>query len=301
MIFNPDRQNRLISPNDTLSDMGVSVDNRLLRKVEAVEDYLANLSEYQRQNLEQFFRCSIACDGMGYGLFGARAVSLVAVTRKSEPVTAGCFTCSPRETLPTLQQWQVWQEHSIEFASSKMFMRQSNDIDRADSQSLIVVNNDLVLRIVSEHLGIFRERLDAAIKPIDILHRLQHAQGLSEAVGGHLALVGILLGYGERNALLFEEKQDLQGLKQKGRISSAGEERLSFLREQLIAARELSIQKSSLVRPLSFLVDRNDVRSQILVDCYNSYLPRIETLLKSRDFLVQTILLFQGVIPADRK
>ena len=155
---------------------------------EFVEGVLSVLNKEERKDLQSLFARFFFFDQFSYPLFGSKPMSLGRLLPKDE----------------YKRGWQAWKKIAPAFESRKFVIRES----RFNGQEIVLVANlEAVEAVYNQNRDLFEARVSLdklmdALKGDDLLFQ--------ELVNNEVYL-GILLGYGRKNAALFASgRKDLQ-------------------------------------------------------------------------------------------
>ncbi len=102
-----------------------------------------------------------------------------------------------------------WYKYRDEF-NCKNFIFLDEENDWVDCLVLILINKQNMLCVLRENELIFKEELGESFTPESFLRKLEKREvSLAKAINKSQRLMGIMLGYGVRNAALFQERFDI--------------------------------------------------------------------------------------------
>lgn len=151
-----------------------------------IENALSVLTSRERSDLKSLFEHFFFFDQFSYPLFGTKPMSI-------------------GRLLPTDKArsgWEVWKKITPLFSSDKFIIRESK---LNESEIVLIANLDAIESVYYENKDLFEkymtlDELKASFK--------QEGPLFQELIHDHLCL-GVLLGYGRRNAELFTENQSV--------------------------------------------------------------------------------------------
>lgn len=157
------------------------------------------VSVRERNQLDYFFRELIIYSSGGYTFYGTKPVSFESVVK---PVFQWDIRHLWHAFFPSnikkYRAWQTWQKYQHHFPSKKFLIWSEPSPWIPHCDLIIIANLSQVERVLST--------TSHSSSNLDSLH-LQSL--FREALQGDDELLGILCGYGSRNARLFNQKQDL--------------------------------------------------------------------------------------------
>jgi hypothetical protein len=264
---------------------------------------LALLSEQDRSVMEQFFRKVIAQDGVGYTLFGDKPISL---TGYFDPVPTENWQRTRGNTI-VKSGWETWKRCYSQFAiKNYLFFEEPSDIE-PDLKIVTLVNKQAFIDTVNAHREIFEQVLGGKVTGQELLAKLEnHETDLFNLLQCHEGLYGILLGYGKKNAFLFQRRMDLNIYNPHPQFSlSSGvcgkeycslQEEISFLRDDLQV-----VAQNDLLSPIDlpiFLGVRESEESVALINQYHAVRKQLNTIFHQKEFLKQV---FEQLMAENKK
>lgn len=165
---------------------------------------LRSIPEKDRDALDSFFQLLSRDYDFAYTLFGKKPVSLACYASKPTLWTLHY----PSESLNFEKGWITWMRYASLFPS-QVFVLKKCQTDR-DVSEIFLINKEQVLRVINENLKLFQETLGIETEPKALLQRLcDPEQEVMHTLQGHSGLLGILLGYGSVNSMLFKRKLNI--------------------------------------------------------------------------------------------
>lgn len=153
-----------------------------------VREQLKKIPTQDKRALTLFFETLLA-DNFAYTLFGSKPVS-------EEDYNQGLNFHRKKSWLATGKK--TWERYSSLFPSSRYVFKYESDKWR---QSIILINKQAFLDVVQEYLPLFQSILGTDISPKKLLDKIQLDP--YEKTLNHPVLIGLLYGYGYKNALCF--------------------------------------------------------------------------------------------------
>ena len=240
--------------------------------------------------MELFFRKVIAQDGVGYTLFGDKPISL---TGYFDPIPTENWQRTRGNTIVKLG-WETWKRcYSQSAIRNYLFFEEPSDIDPA-LKIVTLVNKRAFIDTVNAHREIFEQILGGKVTGQELLAKLEnHETGLFDLLQYHEGLYGILLGYGKKNAFLFQRRMDLNIYNPHPKfLLSSGicrkeydslEEEISFLKDDLQV-----VAQNDLLSPIDlpiFLGIRKSEESIALINQYHVIRKQLNHIFYQKEFL----------------
>lgn len=184
-----------------------------------VKKFLASLPEDERFLLDKFFRSMIQQDVIGYTLLGAKPMSFYSYLKPkvdvyrpySDPVDLmDTFIEGFDEDCAIFHKgWEVWKKYQHHFCGSNIFFDIVEEDEELHFVNVVVINKRLMLPLLEQYSCKFRE-LDPSLKSKkSLLEAILHNQDFKKKMHSHNEILGICLGYGARNAKLFQKMSEL--------------------------------------------------------------------------------------------
>lgn len=154
------------------------------------------ISRWEANCLESFFRQNICCDQWAYTMFGYKPISL----------GGGRFGSSLRSILPPAYSmrkgWKIWQKLQLPHSHFVLWREASHwskDVD-----FIFIANKNCVAEILSSYAQDFCELTQKNYSDVDsLLQDIPKKSLINGKLKNQEVLLGILLGYGRKNAYLF--------------------------------------------------------------------------------------------------
>lgn len=219
---------------------------------------ISNIPKQDLKEIEFLFDYLISEHDFAYTLFGSKPMSLADLSLRPPcrlPATRQNQALNFRKKLmSSLKAWDKYKKH---FKSQDFIILDSEDGFFSCTTFFIIHKNNL-LSLLKNHESLFKQELGSAFTPETFLEKLEKRETtLAEAIHTNDKLLGIMLGYGVRNASLFQERLDLKKALVKSRQLSAPikelTKRLSIVEAQMS---DFSVfEENAVIPPLYFLAD----------------------------------------------
>lgn len=185
------------------------------KKVNA-EKFISSLPAEEKFLLEHFFRCLIQEDAIGYSLIHSKPMSFFSYLQPK------ALSISPYEIAPINKMdlfidgfnpqnavfhkgFEIWKKYQHLYCGNNIVFDFYADEEELSFRKVIVFNRKLLLPLFEKHISRFQQ-IDSSLKDSEsIFNALRNDERFKKKFYCSTALVGICLGYGERNAVLFEK------------------------------------------------------------------------------------------------
>jgi hypothetical protein len=246
---------------------------------------LASIPSEDLEVLKEFFRDLLFLQGFAYTLFGDKPVSIENYDRDN-PQKPDVFATS-------CKGYTAWKKYAHLFPQEH-YIFVFHEPTGKETYEMTLINKKAFLHMVDEHKNKFLALLGPAITAEKLLSQLiQNGCFENTAIKNREDLIGILLGYGENNASLFQRRSEIAGriasLKKKDTTPTAGycstEDELKALNAHL---RPFSNEQRKLLRYMhlpSFVADPNHQETMQLKKKYMQQRKQITQHFSHKDVL----------------
>lgn len=239
--------------------------------------------------MEQLF----AKDNFAYTILSSKPLSWATFREISFDSWEGFFDSFSQENLTLRLGWETWKKYQHLFPSAHLWTEKPKIY--LEYVSILIVNPYHFNAVVIDNKKDFEDVLHREILDgYQLLTEAKDSSLMNEVLGGHQALLGIVLGYGRNNSWDFYE-----GCEKHIPIGCVwNEESNVFLSEEHMT-KDLTLTEiylSHISRP-SFAGDPNSQESIALRREYLSAEEKIIKYYKNKDFLEETLSLLAGYRP----
>lgn len=273
-----------------------------------IRKFLTGISFEERLVLDYFFRALIQQDSIGYVLLEGKPMSFYSYIKPKLMLPA--FQSEPAYELDLFFEGfnphgtlfekglEVWKKYEHYFCGENIFF----DVFEQDAElhfvKFVVINKRLVLSQFDHYFDKFKRLDPSLLDKESLFEALLHNQKFKERFYDSDDLMGICLGYGERNAALFKKRASI--------LSALG--RLGFTLKKLTPERRKSLKKDCdlLEKSLSsfrdhdsrkflfnlglgFCADFTDPETHVLQKKYRHLHKTLPRLYVGKDFLEETL------------
>jgi hypothetical protein len=273
-------------------------------KAQDIQKILHELPKDDRQDLEELFHLMMYEDCFSYTLFGDKPVSL-----------SGDFIVTPYKNILSglkaggifWKKWSVWKKHQEKFSINNYLFIEEPAYNKPKNRAFIFfINKKAFLKIVNKKINIFNKILKNNLTATELLEKIKIEQQFMSVIQESEILLGILLGYGEHNAKLYDRRMKLKeflsapNIIEKSLSVSEGfssiQEEYSFLNERLQSF-ENHAYSPLILPPIHFAADLSLDETQRLKKKYRRLQGQISSQYAQHDNFLEFVL-FQLTAPA---
>lgn len=241
---------------------------------------LKSIPSEDRENLDFFVRFLFQRSQFGYVLFGTKPMAFEGYFEPSKSPTL--FQTLSHTNLKLRASCKTWIKYKHLFPLKKYSLLYADNED--GYREIVLIHKASFVSVVNQNIESFRRVLGSDISGELLLKKIEKREKpWNEVIQNHDALMGILLGYGKRNAWLFHRKKHLPVSLQK---STSPKEEPLYLRKRLAPFAERDVL--SLVKLPMFLADLSDPETQALKAKYTQQRKCLTKI--SRENFVEAVL-----------
>lgn len=249
---------------------------------------ICNIPKHDLKNVKYLFESLVDDHDYSYTIFGSKPMSLadfcleVPHGRPFYRWIRSQFLMFKRKA-----SLKAWYKYRQEF-DFKDFIFLDEEKDLIDCLVLILINKKNMLHVLHEHESVFKEELGDSFTPEAFLEKLEKREiSIAKATHDSQKLLGIMLGYGVRNATIFQERYDLMHAIAKRKKENLPEDemlkqKLATLESQIDCFSELDAD--AIIHPLYFVADLSHPETISLKKKYEQERQQIIALRKKRNF-----------------
>jgi hypothetical protein len=184
---------------------------RWVRQEQNLRQKLQTIPFEERCYLEVFFRTLISEEGGCYVLFGDKpAAMMVYEDRKTLQLSAslrGSLTSFSKEKLG----FKAWQKYQHLFPFESYVIVNTRAFNTATSEAVFLIHKERLLMALSQNFTEFEKEFPEFKTPKCLLNAMiEDSSVLHQVCFEHVLLLGIILGFGKDNAMLFERERELE-------------------------------------------------------------------------------------------
>lgn len=170
---------------------------------------LSNIPQEHRDRLEAFFSYLVHRAGAAYTLFGPKPWTVESFPHKT-PTQSSFSLYHPEVSLSLRLGWESWMQYKHVFSGNTYSIHCVPLRDRlADHSYVVVINRPATLMVIRRHLPLFQELLKTDASPEELLRLMESSEAVLSECTQQSTLLGILLGYGARNAQGFSRRAQI--------------------------------------------------------------------------------------------
>lgn len=241
------------------------------------------------KNIKYLFEELILEHDFAYTIFGSKPMSLADMCLEVPPGLPIHRYLRSRFLLAKskrcLNSWYNYKNELI----FKDFIFLDKEYDLVNCLVVVLINKKNLLDVLQNHETTFKQELGDSFTPETFLEYLDKRKvSLAQAIHKNQRLLGIMLGYGESNATLFQERFDLMkaAIKMKKENLLQDNEliaKLNALESQLGDFSDL--EEDAIIPPLYFLADISHPETIELKRRYEKDRQKIEEMMKQSNFM----------------
>jgi hypothetical protein len=180
---------------------------------------MAEIPADEQEEIKSLFRHLFINDVFSYSLFGDKPLSCsrsIINNTSHEKLLKLLFLdgyclsfleCYCEPSIILKKNWEVWCKHKNKFKQTNYFLFQN----RIGSQTrLIIINKKSFLKVVNQHITLFKRVMGPLVSAETLLEAMQKEDiNIFDTLHNNEGLLGILLGFGKHNSLVFQKREEL--------------------------------------------------------------------------------------------
>lgn len=254
-----------------------------------------------QKEIKSLFKSLFFNDALAYSLFGDKPISfsteILYPSSSNELVQlltleGYCHSiletyCEPFTILES--QWKVWEKYKNLF-QLKNFLFMRMPIGQHDR--ILIVNKKAFKIVFERNIKLFKIIIDDNISAEDLLRQIERNQSsLFDILHNNQGLIGILLGFGKYNSMLFQKREELlQSLGKNLKKIELIQKELETLNSML---QPLHVHDGSMIATINrvgFVADHNHIETINLRDHYDKLNREINEIYSKDDWFEHTLL-----------
>ncbi|NGX61771.1 MAG: hypothetical protein K940chlam9_01260 [Chlamydiae bacterium] len=250
---------------------------------------IRNVPRHDLENIERLFEDLIDNHDYSYAIFGSKPMSLADFNLKvPENLSLYRRLRSKFFLVKRRARLKSWYKHRREF-NFEDFIFLDEESDWLDCLVLILINKKNMLQVLRDNEAIFKEEIGESFTPESFLERLEKREiSFAKATGKNQRLIGIMLGYGERNATIFQKRFDLMKVVARRKKENLPEDETMKKELDAIESRIACFSEpeaDATIHPLYFLADVSHPETVALKRKYEQEREQIIELRKKGNFM----------------
>lgn len=263
----------------------------------STHEELNNIPEQDKKDLEELFSYFIQRTTFSYTLFGDKPASWFVISLPEFPKIKSFkrIIYGQTEQIPLWSRWQTWKQYENKFPLKKYILIEEDDHKLPFRKDIFLINKQHFIKTVNQHIDIFHVALNRKISGEGLLQEMEHKSSFRSVLLNSDLLLGILLGFGEHNSVLYQQRENLSLLYQKyepilsqdAPLFKKLENKMKVLTEILQPVGESRFIK---VGTVQFVADLNSPQTHFLVDKYKDMREKICSLYLNGKLLDITLM-----------
>lgn len=171
------------------------------------------IAKQDLEDIRDLFSHFIYKNHFAYTLLGGKAVSLTAVELSESQV----FRNLGKKPIQFANnflgcKWEKWKRCQSLFPIKKFLIIEETVWFNPYIRHIMLINKEQFIKVVNQNQIIFRKELGNLVTGENLFALVENQGKLRPVINNSELLFGILLGYGERNAALYDQRNHLQRL-----------------------------------------------------------------------------------------
>lgn len=259
-------------------------------------DISSQFSESERSELKTLFDHFIYYDTFAYALFGAKSMSF-GCYYGYEPLDFELLKhlkyknfFRSRPNFP--KYWLTWKKYEPKILSNNFIFIEEKAPFSHRIHHVFLINKKVFVETVNNHLSIFQEILDRRMIATEFIEEIEKKGKLRDLLKWNERLFGIILGFGDHNADLYQQREDLFKLKKQYKILLIKDstllanlsKQINFITENLKQFSDTGHIPLS-IKSMEFGVDVSHKTTHLLREKYNNFREKISAIYTTGDLL----------------
>jgi hypothetical protein len=222
-----------------------------------------------------------------YVIFGSKPMALADICLETTDVPVHRQFRAQMLIIQTKERLNAWYKYKNELKLNDFILLDKEE-DLFDCLVFILIHKAHMLSLLQSHEVIFKEILGDSFSPKTFLDKIEKRNiSLAQAIHNHYGLLGIMLGYGVRNSMLFQERLTIlkELAKCKHLLSKDNELEKRFRKLDAQFQDFSEFEEFPLLRPLYFGADLSHPETIALKSRYKQDRQKIEELMKKPHFM----------------
>jgi hypothetical protein len=190
-------------------------------------------------------------------------------------------------------RWKIWKKYSWHFPIKKyLFFEKSI----GEKTLIFFINRESFKKVVKQNIQLFKDMIGTNVSAEGLLSQFQEEHlNIFDILQNNESLLGILLGFGKHNAMLFQQREDL--LEQVEKAKKSGIYKLEFLQNKLNLTNsklkllhEYDFNIIASINRVMFLADPEHLETIQLRNKYDKLNEKINEIYSKDDWFEQTLI-----------
>jgi len=260
----------------------------------ACTSFLANASikeipKSEFKKIKYLYTYLLTEHDFSYVVFGSKPMALADICLWLPDVPVYRRMHAEERLFKTKSALKAWYAYKQEFAFNEFILLDKEE-DLFDCLVFVLIHKKNMLALLHKHQSIFKEKLGSSFEPEFFLKKIESRElSLAQAIHGNLGLLGIMLGYGVKNSMLYQERYEIRKAinDRKGLLATGNEleMRLKAINEKFNNFSEY--EEFASIMPLHFCAVLEDEETKELKKQYTKDREAIQAIMKNGDLTDQ--------------
>lgn len=195
--------------------------------------------------------------------------------------------CEPSNLLN--KRWEIWNKYESRF-NLKKYLFANKKIGK--QVRIFLINKEAFLKVINENLDLFKQVIGNDLSAEKLLEEIaEENTNVWDLLHNHEGLLGILLGFGRYNAMLFQEREKLLDKLEIPIISDKSiQEKIQFFNHLLKPLHQHDAYLVASINRVGFVADSDHPETTKLRNKYDELNRRLNALYAKEDWFEQTLL-----------
>jgi hypothetical protein len=191
------------------------------------------------------------------------------------------------------ERWRAWKKYKDQYILKKYLLIEKKI---GDQIRVFFINIPAFKKIVNEHIHLFKKIINPTISAEGLIVQFEdESTNVSDILHHNVGLLGILLGFGKHNAMLFQKREDLTDLlerRKKSRIYKLQfiENKLNFINDKMKSFHEHDSNVLASINRVMFVADPDHPETIQLREKYDELNKKINEIYFKDDWFEQTLI-----------
>jgi hypothetical protein len=174
-------------------------------------EVLNRIPDRDRKDLEELFNYLVKRTTFSYTLFGDKPVSWFVISLPEFPKLKTSKKIIHRFSgqTPLWSKWQIWKIYEKDFPLKNFLLIEDTNSYNAHRKDIFFINKKYFIETVNQHKKTFQKVLNRQVSGKILLKEVENKSCLQSILAHNDLLLGILLGFGEHNSSLYQQREDL--------------------------------------------------------------------------------------------
>lgn len=237
-------------------------------------EIINSIPKNDREEIKSLFKDLFKTHTFAYSLYGDKPMTYCDVSLEEShllkvledfPLDQSCKEILEVYSEPNRlikERWKIWKKYSDRFEIKKFLLIEKTI---GKKRRIFLINKEAFKKIISQEINIFKKFIDHEISAEKLLNQFQlENTNVFSILHDNEGLLGILLGFGKHNAILFQKREHLIDLLE--RAKKSGIYKLDIIKKNLNKIND----KLKLFHEHDFNIIASINRVMFLSDCDHS-------------------------------